>query len=105
MSLAFTSSLFGLAGSLVLGFLDLQAGQAQNRFYTELEDRLVSEPKPVPVESSEAIEHLAAGVQALVRNMRQEQQLVRDWIEAQAERQGRLLSALENLLTSRQEPR
>ena len=40
MSLAFTSSLFGLAGSLVLGFLDLQAGQAQNRFYTELEDRL-----------------------------------------------------------------
>ena len=41
MSLAFTSSLFGLAGSLVLGFLDLQAGQAQNRFYTELEDRIV----------------------------------------------------------------
>ena len=40
MSLAFTSSLFGLAGSLVLGFIDLQAGQAQNRFYTELEDSL-----------------------------------------------------------------
>ena len=33
MSLAFTSSLFGLSGSLILGFLDLQAGQAQNRFY------------------------------------------------------------------------
>jgi hypothetical protein len=32
--------LFGLAGSLVLGFLDLQAGQAQNRFYTDLEDWL-----------------------------------------------------------------
>ena len=40
MSVSFTSSLFGLAGSLILGFLDLQAGQAQNRFYTELEDFL-----------------------------------------------------------------
>src|SRR5271168_4004830 len=37
---AFSSSLFGLAGSLVLGFLDLQAGQAQNRFYNDLEEWL-----------------------------------------------------------------
>ena len=42
MGTAFSSSLFGLAGSLVLGFLDLQAGQAQNRFYNELEDWLSS---------------------------------------------------------------
>ncbi len=40
MGTAFSSSLFGLGGSLVLGFLDLQAGQAQNRFYTDLEDWL-----------------------------------------------------------------
>ncbi len=40
MGTAFSSSLFGLAGSLVLGFLDLQAGQAQNRFYRDLEDWL-----------------------------------------------------------------
>ena len=40
MGTAFSSSLFGLAGSLVLGFLDLQAGQAQNRFYNELEEWL-----------------------------------------------------------------
>jgi hypothetical protein len=40
MGIAFSSSLFGLSGSLVLGFLDLQAAQAQNRFYTELEDWL-----------------------------------------------------------------
>jgi hypothetical protein len=40
MGIAFSSSLFGLAGSLILGFLDLQAGQAQNRFYTDLEDWL-----------------------------------------------------------------
>ena len=40
MGLSFSSSLFGLAGSLILGFLDLQASQAQNRFYNELEDWL-----------------------------------------------------------------
>ena len=40
MGTAFSSSLFGLAGSLVLGFLELQATQAQNRFYNELEDWL-----------------------------------------------------------------
>ena len=42
MATAFSSSLFGLAGSLVLGFLDLQAGQAQNRFYMDLEEWLSS---------------------------------------------------------------
>ena len=110
MSLAFTSSLFGLAGSLVLGFLDLQAGQAQNRFYTELEDRLSAEvetEKPAtPGDASESIDHLAVGVQALVRNMRQEQQMIRDWVEAQSAHQTRLQTALENLLSSeKSEPR
>jgi len=42
MGTAFSSSLFGLAGSLVLGFLDLQANQSQNRFYIDLEDWLSS---------------------------------------------------------------
>lgn len=40
MATAFSSSLFGLAGSLVIGFMDIQANQAQNRFYLELEDWL-----------------------------------------------------------------
>ena len=40
MGTAFSSSLFGLSGSLVLGFLDLQASQAQTRFFTNLEDWL-----------------------------------------------------------------
>lgn len=40
MNTAFSSSLFGLGGSLILGFLDIQAGQAQNRFYSDLEDWL-----------------------------------------------------------------
>lgn len=42
MGTAFSSSLFGLAGSLILGFLDLQSGQALNRFYNELEEWLSS---------------------------------------------------------------
>ena len=42
MGTAFSSSLFGLSGSLILGFLDLQAGQAQNAFATELEDWMSS---------------------------------------------------------------
>lgn len=40
MGTAFSSSLFGLSGALVLGFLDLQAGHAQNRFYNHLEEWL-----------------------------------------------------------------
>ncbi len=42
MGTAFSSSMFGLAGALVLGFLDLTAGQAQNRFFNELEEWLAS---------------------------------------------------------------
>jgi len=117
MSISFTSSLFGLAGSLILGFLDLQAGQAQNRFYTELEDFLAGhvetgQPPPLemipdkivpaidPVEqrkSAAAMANLAEGIQGLVTHMRQEQQLIRDWVEAQATQQeevGKLLRRL-----------
>src|SRR6202167_985243 len=50
MGISFSSSLFGLAGSLILGFLDLQTSQAQNRFYTDLEDWL---PPPRPGSSRE----------------------------------------------------
>ena len=111
MSLAFTSSLFGLAGSLVLGFLDLQAGQAQSRFYTELEDRLSADVEEAraperPSENTEAIDGLANGVQALVRHMRQEQQMIRDWVEAQSARQARLQAAIEaHLASEKQETR
>jgi len=45
MGTAFSSSLFGLAGSLVLGFLDLQANQAQNHFYNDLEEWLSSQTR------------------------------------------------------------
>ena len=45
MATSFSTSLFGLAGSLVLGFLDLQASRTSNRFYTEVEDWLSSMTK------------------------------------------------------------
>ena len=45
MGTAFSSSLFGLGGSLILGFLDLQSGQAQNRFYNEVEEKLSQHTK------------------------------------------------------------
>ncbi len=52
MGISFSSSLFGLAGSLVLGFLDLQTSQAQNRFYTDLEDWLATAVRDLGAESS-----------------------------------------------------
>ena len=45
MGTAFSSSLFGLGGSLILGFLDIQSGQAQNRFYNEVEEKLSQHTK------------------------------------------------------------
>ncbi len=55
MGIAFSSSLFGLSGSLILGFLDLQANQAQNRFYTELEDWLstITDPEELGLADEE----------------------------------------------------
>lgn len=116
MGTAFSSSLFGLAGSLVLGFLDLQSGQAQNRFYLELENWLssvtdvnsdFSKAAAAGEDVTQAMEKIAAqvreggggarttaamaslaeGIQGLVKHMRSEQQLIRDWVEGQAQNQ------------------
>ncbi len=128
MSISFTSSLFGLAGSLVLGFLDLQQGQAQNRFYNELEENLTASTTDTLVEgggqisegfprdlraaldkiaatadqsharaTSLAIANLADGIQSLVQHMRTEQQLIRDWVEAQADQSKELKVILKRL--------
>ncbi|MDC0073669.1 flagellar motor protein MotA [Alphaproteobacteria bacterium] len=67
MGTAFSSSLFGLAGSLILGFLDLQAGQAQNRFYNNLEEWLSSLTNLSTNNSlSESDQSVPAYVQALL---------------------------------------
>ena len=112
MSLSFTASLFGLAGSLVMGFLDLQTGQAQSRFYTDLENTLAARaaapPPPLDLDgvsahtreivskvsnagdaasnraATAAMASLAEGIQQLVQHMRNEQQMIRNWAEAQA---------------------
>lgn len=131
MGQAFSSSLLGLSGSLILGFLDLQAGRAQTRFYTELENWLssvtdVGSDIAVPAlgsgTSSEdlramsdylkkvaeeggagsqrsvaAMASLAEGIQGLVKNMRNEQQMLRDWIEAQQDEAKAMRRTLDRL--------
>jgi hypothetical protein len=112
MGIAFSSSLFGLAGSLVLGFLDLQAGQAQNRFYNELEDWLSGTVADARIGGEEMDEltangdiaaalnrlagqlgsgtsgpgmgRLTEGMQGLVQHLRAEQALIREWMERQS---------------------
>jgi hypothetical protein len=123
MGIAFSSSLFGLAGSLILGFLDLQAGQAQSRFFYELEEWLsshVAEPRasaaPSDVEqaldrishavgeagagrnATQALSSLAEGIQSMVQHMRNEQQLIRTWVEAQSAQQADVKRLLEKLI-------
>jgi len=125
MGISFSSSLFGLAGSLVLGFLDLQSSQAQNRFYTELEDWLSTTVYDQAVEpivagggtnemrsaidrlreainetgtgkgASTSMANLAEAIQGLVHHMRTEQQMIRDWVDSQAEQQREIKKLLE----------
>jgi hypothetical protein len=126
MGISFSSSLFGLAGSLILGFLDLQSSQAQNRFYTELEDWLSTTVYDQGIEPAvagagtthevrtaidqlrQAVDHsgsskaantamanLAEAIQGLVHHMRTEQQMIRDWVDGQADQQREIKRLLE----------
>lgn len=130
MGISFSSSLFGLAGSLVLGFLDLQTSQAQNRFYTDLEDWLSTTVRDLNVDTdvsaiadpamkhefrnvlerlketmgdagsgraTAAMANLAEAIHGLVNHMRSEQQLIRDWAEAQGDQQREIKKLLETL--------
>jgi hypothetical protein len=75
MGTAFSSSLFGLAGALVLGVLDLQAGHAQNRFYASLEEFLAARAQLPANGMGEAEGTLPSYLQALLEqtadNLRQ----------------------------------
>src|SRR5262249_817384 len=127
MGISFSSSLFGLAGSLILGFLDLQTSQAQNRFYIEVEDwlsttvrdlgegdlRNVGAPGEIRVAierlkerwgeggpgkaATAAMANLAEAIHGLVNHMRTEQQMIRDWADSQAEQQRDIKLLLERL--------
>ena len=128
MGISFSSSLFGLAGSLVLGFLDLQTSQAQNRFYIDLEDWLSTTVEDLGVEgdlrtgapgeiklaierlkdaigeggsnkaATAAMANLAEAIHGLVNHMRSEQQMIRDWVDSQAEQQREIKHLLEILV-------
>jgi hypothetical protein len=132
MGISFSSSLFGLAGSLVLGFLDLQMSQAQNRFYTQLEDWLSTTVRDLGVDAdphaatagapasteikvaidrlkdaiaetgsgkaaTAAMANLAEAIQGLVKHMRTEQQMIRDWVDSQSEQQTEIKRLLERI--------
>jgi len=126
MGISFSSSLFGLAGSLILGFLDLQSSQAQNRFYTDLEDWLATTVREysgegtgsgLPGELQGAVErlrltleeggasrgttaamaNLAEAIQGLVAHMRTEQQMIREWADGQGEQNREIKKLLERL--------
>ena len=134
MGTAFSSSMFGLGGSLILGFLDLQAGHAQTRFYNELEDWLsgITELQPgegatissVPPQlrfalldmqrsltdlsdkiemrllgdnTGDAVKDLAQGVEKLIKQMRAEQKVVREWADEQAQQQQELATVLRQI--------
>ena len=136
MGISFSSSLFGLAGSLVLGFLDLQSGQAQNRFYTDLEDWLATTVRDLDADTApaaavaatgastdirlaierlreviadsgsskaatNAMANLAEAIQGLVQHMRSEQQMIRNWADAQAEQHVEIRRLLEVLARER----
>ncbi len=131
MGISFSSSLFGLAGSLVLGFLDLQTSQAQNRFYTDLEDWLsttvhdmsaeaglqgvVSSDLRMAIErlkdsfadtgqskaATSAMANLAEAIHGLVQHMRTEQQMIRDWADSQAEQNAEIRKVLDVLSRER----
>lgn len=129
MGTAFSSSLFGLSGSLILGFLDLQAGRAQTRFYTELENWLSSitdmnsEFANVSGASAEelrahldnltqnlqqaggnprataAMASLAESIQGLVKHMRSDQEAMHAQIKRQEGQQKELSDTLKKLNT------
>jgi hypothetical protein len=125
MGISFSSSLFGLAGSLILGFLDLQSSQAQNRFYTDLEDWLASTVRGYSSEggsaaggelqaavmqlratldegggnrgTTAAMANLAEAIQGLVAHMRNEQQMIREWADGQGEQNREIKKLLERI--------
>ena len=140
MGTAFSASLLGLSGSLILGFLELQAGHASTRFYNELEEWLsgitdlgpsgggassdlasrqltvalydmqqaITElsnrlgqsggiPSAGGAVADETVNNLAVGVDQLVRQMRAEQKVVREWVDEQSAQQSEVTSVLKDL--------
>ncbi len=104
MGTAFSGSMFGLAGALVLGFLDLTAGQAQNRFFNELEEWLAGITRfsggfvgegeqPVPAYVQALLEQTAEnldGLQSVLSRGEENRSLHTDSLNALVERMSEL---------------
>lgn len=140
MGTAFSASLLGLAGSLILGFLELQANHAQSRFYNQLEEWLSGITDLAPgagtgdaganrqlaavlydlqrvvsdmasrIDQGPAggaggggagteaqVQDLARGVDNLVKQMRAEQKVVREWVDEQAAQQGEVAAIVKDI--------
>ncbi|GBR31071.1 flagellar motor protein MotA [Gluconobacter kondonii] len=98
MSTAFSGSMFGLAGALVLGFLDLTAGQAQTRFFNELEEWLAGVTR---VTGSTSIESdgapVPAYVQALLEQTAENLETLQNAVSRSEENRVRELHMLDSL--------
>ena len=92
MGTAFSSSLFGLGGALVLGFLDIQAGHAQNRFFNGLEEwlsgvtQLIDDPRGTVPEDLELGDAEPEGLAVLIEEIRAERQLLERLLAEQTAR-------------------
>lgn len=95
MGTAFSSSLFGLGGSLILGFLDLQSSQAQNRFYNEVEEKLAIYTK-VNFNSAENIktDYAPAYIESLIENTTENLKMTKKEIEMQNLNQQKIAKSL-----------
>jgi hypothetical protein len=145
MGTAFSASLLGLSGSLVLGFLELQASHAHARFYNELEEwlsgitdlshgaasaagtdqtnrqmyavlydmqrvlgEMANRMEALPSNAASAgangpdpaVRELASGVDQLVRQMRAEQKVVREWVDEQSAQQSEVAAVLKDLASN-----
>ena len=69
MSVAFSSSLLGLAGSLILGFADLNLGQAQNKFTQFLEKILQNNSSPDLINTSSSDPSTLSAIQKIYENL------------------------------------
>ncbi len=102
MATSFSTSLFGLAGSLIVGFLDLQAGHAQNRFYNELEEWLSNITRLPSGAGMDGEGSVPAYVQALLEQTAESiERMQRTAAEAERERRSTAehLGELNNQLT------
>jgi methyl-accepting chemotaxis protein len=103
MGTAFSASMFGLSGALVLGFLDLTAGQAQNRFFNELEEWLASLTRLSSGVLAEGDGSIPVYVQALLEqtaeNMENLQRILQRGEDSRAQANQAVLGLTEHIAT------